>query len=424
MSVAGSIILMLLMLSVLTVVHEWGHYIAARIFKVKVNEFSIFMGPKIYQKKTKTGMLFTIRCLPIGGYCALEGEEEDEQSEDSFSGKPWWQRAIILIAGVFMNFILALLIVTVLFCFSGYDTRKVSTVSEDMPMAMVNLEVGDKVTEYNDMGITTPTDYTLYTYVKETVNVSFTVVRKNGKKETYIFERTFDRNENKDDEENPGTLLTTVEIFRKDGKKKVPVGTYTSFWDNNRALTITMDYADGTQKVYSYDSSDPEEAEYIEIYNVYSMFRKFGFSFTYSEKGNIFECIGNAFLYCISLVKSVFLSLWWLISGQLGMDAMAGPIGITSLVNDVVTAEAAVSLKAMTLFEMMALISANLAVFNLLPIPGLDGGKLLFIVIELLRGGKKISAEKEGIISIIFFVLIILLAVVIAGNDIVNLVRK
>ena len=103
------------------------------------------------------------------------------------------------------------------------------------------------------------------------------------------------------------------------------------------------------------------------------------------------------------------------------MDAMAGPIGITSLVNTVVTAEAAVGDKVLFLANMTALISANLAVFNLLPIPGLDGGKLLFIGIERIRRGKQISPETEGKISLVFMALLILLAIVIAGNDILNL---
>ena len=116
MSVVGSILTMILIFSVLTVVHEWGHYLAARIFKVRVNEFSIFMGPKIFSRVgKKTGTRFSIRCLPLGGFCALEGEEETKDSPESYCNKPWYQRAVILVAGVFMNFVLAILIVSVIF---------------------------------------------------------------------------------------------------------------------------------------------------------------------------------------------------------------------------------------------------------------------------------------------------------------------
>ncbi len=461
MSVIGSILTMVLILSLLTVVHEWGHYIAARIFKVKVNEFSIFMGPKIFSRVgKKTGTRFSIRCIPLGGFCALEGEEETKESEDSFSNKPWYQRAVILFAGVFMNFVLAILIISVVFSFSGYDTRRVSSISADldsgwvMPIAMTDLVPGDEVIAYNGQQITTPTDYSLYMMVKEAEDVTFTVKKKAGGRVQYILKRTFDRKENPDDAENPGTLTTTVEVFRKDGKNEIKVGTYTSFWDNNRSLTIELNDVNQNKTVYYYGTQEGvpgiyitetnasgsvtqttktqlseayTDAEYVQAliseFNTAGMYKKFGFSFTYKE-GNIFECFGQSFLYTWSMIKSVFLSLWWLITGQLGMDALAGPIGITSLVNDVVTANAATGLKILTLADMTALISANLAVFNLLPVPGLDGGKLLFILIERLRGGKKISPEKEGMISLVFFALLILLAVIIAGNDIVNLFKR
>lgn len=461
MSVVGSILTMLLILSLLTVVHEWGHYIAARIFKVKVNEFSLFMGPKIFSRVgKKTGTTFSIRCIPIGGFCALEGEDETTEGDDSFSNRPWYQRAVILVAGVFMNFVLAIVIITVMFAFAGYDTREVRSVSDTidagwvMPMGMTDLEIGDEVIAYNGQQITTPTDYSLYTYVQETEDVTFTVKKKDGSKVKYLLRRTFDRQENAGDEENPGTLQTMVEIYQVSGKKKEKIGTYASFWDNNQSLTITQTYEDGDKAEYYYGTRDGvpavyitetaadgtttsrtetglsenySDAEYVQAlvteFNTTGMFKKFGFSFTYAERGNIFQCIGQSFLYTWSLIKSVFLSLWWLITGQLGMDALAGPIGITSLVNDVVTANAATSLKVLTLVDMTALISANLAVFNLLPVPGLDGGKLLFILIERLRGGKQISPEKEGMISMVFFALLILFAIIIAGNDIINLIK-
>ena len=463
MSVIGSILTMILILSVLTVVHEWGHYIAARIFKVKVNEFSIFMGPKIFSRVgKKTGTRFSIRCIPLGGFCALEGEEETKDSPDSYCSKPWYQRAVILVAGVLMNFILAILIISIIFSFVGYDTRTVSSVHRElavdhyvMPMALTDLEPGDEVIAYNGQQISTPTDYSLYMMVRETEDVTFTVRKKSGKEIRYILDRTVDRKENAQDQKNPGTLKTVVKVSQKVGKTKTELGTYTSFWDNNRALTITLAYANSGKTEYYYGtiegvpgvrvtetasdgtvqervetglSDQYTDEEYVQAliteFNTAGMYKKFGFSFTYSKEGNIFQCIGQSFVYTWSLIKSVFLSLWWLITGQLGMDAMAGPIGITSLVNDVVTAKAAISAKILTLANMAALISANLAVFNLLPVPGLDGGKLLFIAIERIRGGKQISPETEGKISLIFFALLILLAIVIAGNDIVNLFGK
>ena len=455
MSVIGSILTMILILSVLTVVHEWGHYIAARIFKVKVNEFSIFMGPKIFSRVgKKTGTRFSIRCIPLGGFCALEGEEETKDSPDSYCSKPWYQRAVILVAGVFMNFVLAILIISIVFSFVGYRTRTVGKVHDRlelgcvMPMALTDLEPGDKVIAYNGMQISTPDDYSLYTMFQETEDVTFTVRKKNGKKVQYVMDRTLERKATPEDQENPGTIKMVVQVSQKIGKQTTKLGTYTSFWDNNRELTITLEAKEGGVITYYYGTQDEGAGLYvtetneqgvqqsfhameatalqstITKFNTQSQYKLFGFSFSYEKDGNIFQCIGQSFVYVWTLIKSVFLSLWWLITGQLGMDAMAGPIGITSLVNEVVTANAAVGDKILTLANMAALISANLAVFNLLPVPGLDGGKLLFIAIERIRGGKQISPETEGKISLVFFALLILLAIVIAGNDIVNLFGK
>jgi len=153
-------------------------------------------------------------------------------------------------------------------------------------------------------------------------------------------------------------------------------------------------------------------------YNPY----KYGFSFTYSEQGNIFQCLGRSVTYNVSLVKSVINSLKWLITGRLGMDALSGPIGLTSVVSDVVDADIGIGYQILTLINLMALISANLGAFNLLPIPGLDGGKLVFVVVELIRGGKKVPPEKEAIVSLIFMALLVILSLFVAGSDIFKLI--
>lgn len=143
-----------------------------------------------------------------------------------------------------------------------------------------------------------------------------------------------------------------------------------------------------------------------------------------AKKGNLFETMGNAVTYNISLVKSVFNSLKWLITGKLGMEAMSGPIGLTTVVEDVVTANMTIGSRVISLFQMAALISANLAAFNVLPIPGLDGGKLIFVILELIRRGKKVPPEKEAVVSLIFLALLILFSIFVAGNDILRIIRS
>ena len=496
MSVVLSILIMIFMLSILVVVHEWGHFIVARLFKVKVNEFSIFMGPKLFQRTSKkTGMKFSIRALPFGGYCALEGEVEDDAPADpdapkaasepetaaecenpsepakkeyTFSSRPWYQRALILLAGVTMNYVLAVLIISLIFAFNGYDTRRVSSVSDDAPMTIAGLEPGDVILEYNGKTILDPVDYSLYNIVGQPEDVTFTVKKRDGTKLRYGFDRHIEINANEgaDKEANPGTVSVRTDVYILTGRKyksRTELGTYYAYWDNNRALTITLNCPSGERIEYYYGERDGEkglyitrwpagsstpvtehptnlhhpaegekqltDAEYVDAfiteYNEYQSYARFGFSYTYGERGNFFTVIGHAFIYTHSLIKSVFLSLWYLITGKLGLTALSGPIGITGIVNDVVTNKAASSsLKFAALAEMTALISANLAVINLFPIPGLDGGKLLFIIIELCRGGKKVSAKVEGILSMIFFALLILLAIIVAGSDIFRLAGR
>lgn len=435
MTIVFSILIMLLILTVLVVVHEWGHYISARIFGVKVNEFAIFMGPKIYSRVgKKTGVVFSIRCLPLGGFCAMEGEETTEDSDSAFCNKPWWQRTIILLSGVFMNFILALIIVTVIFMIYGYDTREVNYTNEFMPASIMNIEPGDKIIEYNGYDVLNPLDYNLVNYaVKENEN-TFVVKKSDGNEIEYLLSKNINQ-----DSKNANITVYTV---NDDNKREI--GKYEANW-NTDFLEIKLTKNESGYSIYKFNKntegifvsekllydlngtliSNQNPFNEDEVKGVLSSFSpdKIGFAFS-KEDGNIFEAIGNAAIYNVSMVKSVFNSIRWMITGRLGMDAMSGPIGLTTVVDDVVTAEVSVWTRVISLLDMAALISANLAAFNVLPIPGLDGGKLIFILVELLRRGKKIPPEKEAIVSLIFLALLILFSIFIAGNDILRIIRS
>ena len=173
MSVFISILTMLIMLSILTIVHEWGHFIAARIFKVKVTEFSIFMGPAIWSRTSKkTGTKFSIRALPIGGYCAFEDDNGNADSPDSLNSQKWYKRLVIFVAGVFLNIVLALILAIIILSFSGYQTTEIDSVSQNTPAVMAGLEAGDELKEINGHSVLTTTDYQLYAYAIEDENDS------------------------------------------------------------------------------------------------------------------------------------------------------------------------------------------------------------------------------------------------------------
>jgi regulator of sigma E protease len=346
---------MLLMLSILVVIHEFGHYIVARMFKIKVQEFSIFMGPKIYSRVgKKNGVKFSIRAIPLGGYCAMEDEngEEQEKSEGSFFSKPKRVRAAVFFAGPLMNILLALVLVIIIFSIVGYSTNNIGFIQEgglfasyrDSADPDFRIEVGDKITEYDGRMVLNSTEYS---------------------------------------------------IFKSMDKDDVSV--------------LTIEKPDGTVKECTFDRSPAAEGEGMQ---------PLGMSFEYVEHPGVFGILWNSLKYLFTLVRTILYSLYWLITGTVGLNAVTGPVGITTIVDDVITAKASIGDKILTLVNMAALISVNLGVFNLIPFPGLDGGQLALVGVEALRGGKKLPPEKQGLISFIGLAVVVLLGVLVMGNDI------
>jgi len=346
MDIIKSIITTLLLLSVLTIVHELGHFGAARLFKVKVNEFALFMGPKIFSwVSKKSGTRYSIRSVPIGGFCAMEGEEETSADDGSFNKKPVYKRSLIIVAGPLMNLLLALVIIIGIFCYTGYDTNVVDTVSPNTLASAQNLEVGDKVIKYDGQQILNYMDYSLFNYVDKDDTTIFTVKKVNGEEQVYTFNRT--RN------------------------------------DKNQKSTI-------------------------------------GFNFKHEKNVSIFKTMSNSVIYLYSMVKSIFYSLIWLITGKVALNAVAGPIGLTQIIGEVVNApKAAFLLKFLSLSEFAALISVNLGIFNLLPFPGLDGGRLTLLGVEKIRR-KPLKPEREAMISFVGLALLMLLALVVAVSDVLK----
>ena len=183
--------------------------------------------------------------------------------------------------------------------------------------------------------------------------------------------------------------------------------------DEDYISVIEIEKPDGRVKEFTFDRT-PSEGE--------TNMKALGMSFVYQERPDILGIITESFKYLITLLKMVVYSLYWIITGTVGLDAVAGPVGMTAVVGDVITAEAAIGDKILTLVNMAALISVNLGVFNLIPFPGLDGGQLALVGIEALRGGKKLPPEKQGLISFIGLAILVVLAVVVMGNDIWQLV--
>lgn len=336
-----SIVIAILLFGFMIFFHELGHFATAKWAGVRVNEFSIGMGPKIISK-TFGETAYSIRLLPIGGFVAMEGEDEESEDERRFMACPVWKRIIITSAGAIMNLILGFAVIFVLTMGQPLlGTTVVASFAEGSSSSNY-LEVDDKILAVN--GEKSGCDYDIvYSLIRDTDGiVSMDVLR--GDEEIHLDEVVFD----------------TQEI--------------------GGAQSIILDF-----KIYG-------------------------------DEPTFFGRIGYSFRWTWSLVKLVWHSLGDIISGEFGISQLSGPIGVTETISDAVQET---NYKGLLLI--LAVITVNLGVFNLLPLPALDGGRIFFMVIELFRG-KPINQKVEGIIHTVGMGLLMLLMVIVAYNDILRLV--
>ena len=405
-STFGSVMLAIFMLLVMITVHEFGHYIAGKIFKFKINEFSIGFGPALFKKKhKKTDELFAIRLIPLGGYCAFEGEDGlDEESPapekeisaevqtaevfpdvavasenqktvteeksavgtpvkgvspDAFTKKKPWQRIIVLVAGAFMNYVLALLMI--LIGFFAYGQSMIAVWKMDAPTE-----------EYRSEYSLQDLDIMLEAEGRNLYLTTDIAKALNGKKAGDFVEMKVSRVVGKtDDDKNIREEMTVSVMLREDVTVKNSAD-LNSVW---RALGIANE--EGVDQLAT-------------------TYYQFGF----------FETLERSFAYSFKIAGSIFKVLGELLTGQLGISALGGPITTISMTSQMV------SRGFRSFLEIGSFIGVNLAVFNLLPIPALDGSKVVFTAIEWVRG-KPISRKVEAIIHAVGFILLLGFAVLV-----------
>jgi len=332
-------------------IHEWGHFIAAKKCGVIVEEFAIGMGPKLWGKQ-KGETLYSIRIFPIGGYCKMADEDTESSSSRGFNSISVWKRMIIILAGVFMNFVLAILISAIMVMFTGYGENIVSHVSENSPANIAGISAGDEIVNINNSGIHLFDD------------INFRLSQRTSEDILIGYERN-------------GKYFETIVNVKTDEKLGVAFGAKTPLFGEN-----------------------------IE-----------GF-----EKVGFFEAIKIGFWKCVYMVKITFYGLSQLFTMQISLDDVAGPIGLTTVVNEVYEETIKESVWDMigSMAGIAALLSANLGVMNLLPIPALDGGRFIFLLIEAIRR-KPLPPEKEGMIHFAGFAVLMAFGILIAFNDVFKL---
>ena len=522
-----SVVVALLILLATITVHEFGHYIVGKIFKFKIKEFAIGMGPAIYKKTKKNGEVFSIRIFPLGGFCAFEGEDEDDEtvkkkneklaekgllktetsdktddnaedfpvkcggiygeseynayetsggafsaqkeestprekaaqnsvsdakktpktlSKDAFNNKPPWQRILVLLAGATFNFVIAVLIVIIYFTayghfgFMAYEIKAPQNATESSYM----LDGKDVLLEINGKFLYFTTDINDALGGKKKGDmVSVTVQRENGKKETINVVLREDVNPTSDYDVNPALRALGVASVLKLSTEEGCVlkdGNYVyRFYDKPERIDCTRIYtlddlylrlkdleAGGTIQLIVQDVDNDGENDIVTLtaplnYDTVDKTDKaavlgaFGIKneerlsyqvSTQSVRFGFFEGIGRAVVYSFKTVGVTLKSFWQLLTGKLGLSMVSGPIGTITVTSQYV------SLGFKYVMNIASMIGLSVAIFNLLPIPALDGARAVFVVVEWIRK-KPVNRNVEGMIHFVGLIVLLLFAVTV-----------
>ncbi len=350
------IILAILIFGLLIAVHEFGHFAVAKACGVRVNEFSIGMGPLIFQK-TKGETDYSLRLLPIGGYCAMEGEEEDSDDPRALNVQPFWKQFLIFVAGAAMNFLTGFLILLCLYAGAkGFYTNEIMALADGFPDEGENgVMVGDVIYKING-------------------------------------ERVYLRGD-----------VSTILQYRSRGDSMELV-----VLRGGEKLTRTL-----TKQTFI----DENGQEY----------RAYGFSYGGIVEATPLLKLKYAWYTALDYVRLVRLSLQMLLTGAAGVQDMSGPVGIVSTISEMgqeTEAEEGVEAALENVLFFGALIAVNLAVMNLLPLPALDGGKVLILIVNVfavLLVKRKIPQKFETVINAAGFVALMGLMLLVTFNDVAKL---
>lgn len=349
------ILIAILIFGIIVTVHEFGHFICAKLSGIKVLEFSVGMGPKLIQRK-KGETKYSLRLLPVGGYCAMEGEDSTNDDPRSFRNAKLWKRMIVLVAGAFMNFVLGFVTLvvlmglmdevptTVISGFSGVRNED-GTVTYYAESYETGLRHDDKFISIDG------------TRIYSTLDIN------------YVFN---------DLDESVGHKV----VVKRGGKKVI--------LDN----VIFHDKAEGGNAV------------------------DFGIVCKKKTPLTVMKGSGDVFM---SMTHIVSLSLKQMLTGKMHKEDVSGPVGVVSTISEAAKDTKGIKEAVENILYMTALITINVGIFNLLPIPGLDGGRLLFCLIELVRR-KPVKPEHEGYVHLAGMILLFGVMIFATYNDIIKLI--
>lgn len=423
-----SIVIALIIFGVLVLIHEFGHFIVAKKNGIVVNEFSIGMGPRIFSFD-KGGTKYSLKILPFGGSCAMLGEDEDVVVEGSFNSKSVWARMAVVFAGPFFNFILAWVLALVILGYNGVDLAYVTEVKEGSKAYEAGLREGDQILEYNGAHAVLAREIGLENNVNPLDGSDMEIVyKRNGQKYTATYEP--DSTEvylvgmmySGSDSEATITTVTKGSAIEKAGAIAGDVVIEINGHKISSGIELgeylDANPLDGSEVAITLlrNKKEVEVTLKPEMTKIYSQ----GFSYNVmGEKQSAIDSIKYSFTEVRYQIALVLKSLKMLVFGEVSANEMSGPIGIVATIGDVYneTKPEGIMYTLITMLSMATMLSANLGVMNLLPIPALDGGRLLLLIIEAIRR-KPIDREKEGIFHFIGFILLMILMVFLVYNDI------
>lgn len=347
------IIIALLIFGLIVTVHEFGHFICAKLSGVKVLEFAVGMGPKLFSVQ-KGETKYSLRLLPLGGYCAMEGEDEETNDVRSFRRQNVWIRIMVLFAGAFMNFVLGFILVAIM---TGMEPS--------VPTMQIKGFSGEKKADGEIV-------YYADSY-------------KCGLRHNDVFT-----------EIDGVHIMSTTDL------------SYMIFQSSKTKHDITV-MRDG-KKVELHD---------VQFHDSYTG-ETLDFALEY-EKKNPLNVAAYSAKDCVAIGKLVWMSLHDLVTGKSGTETVSGPVGVVSTIDETAKQGETMRDKVLSLLYISALLTINLGIFNLLPIPGLDGGRLLFCFIEVIRR-KPVKPEHEGYVHLAGMALLFLIMIFATYNDIKRLI--
>lgn len=362
-----NIILAVLILGLLVTIHEFGHFFVAKLSGIKVNKFAIGMGPRLV-KFTKGDTEYSLRLFPIGGFCAMEGEDQNSDDKAAFRNKPVSRRIGVVAAGPVMNLILGLVVAFVMTSVSeNILSCKIRDFKVNATSEKTGLMANDEIIRMNNTRIYTTSDIS-YMLQNTSDGIFDVVVKRDGQK----------------------VKLENVQFYTK----YFYYVEYDQYGSGHYEKFATREEYTGTEEL--------KEAEERVDFRVQVEKKSFG------------KLVNYSFRETFSLARLIVMSLRDLVTGKYGLNDLSGPVGIVQVIDK------ATSYGPEELLYLICMLTLNLGIFNLLPLPALDGGRLIFLFIEAIRK-KPVPAEKEGIVHLVGMAMLLVLMVVVTISDIIKI---